>query len=158
MHAVQPVIGGHDAGHACFPNRSLEGAQIEFAQRLLVDRRIDRPALVFTFIADEMLDRRADAARLNAVDEGDGHARRQMRILGEILEIAAVEGIAVHVDGRCQDDMRLLGTHFLGQINANLAHQIGVPCGGQRHFRRIGGRAGALTKLRRARHWCRPSP
>ena len=50
----------------------------------------------------------ADALRLHAGDVRDGHARRQERVLGVALEVAARERMAMDVDGRREQRVRLL--------------------------------------------------
>ena len=69
-----------------------------------------RRALELGLVADEVLDRRGDALRLQALDVGDRELGGQVRVLGVALEVAAVEPRALDVDRRRQQHPRRLAS------------------------------------------------
>ena len=71
-------------------------------------------------------------AALQASDVRDGHARGEVGVLREALEVAAAERRAVDVDRGTQQHLRALGLRLLCQRLADAFDKRSVPGGGQR--------------------------
>ena len=97
--AADAVVGGHHGPRVGVGDDGLEGSEVELPQRHLVDLGRDRHALELLVVGHEVLDARAHACALEAVDEGDGQPGGQLGILRVALEAAAGEGVAVQVHG-----------------------------------------------------------
>ncbi len=128
---VQPVVGGHDRPGLGAFHRSLERRHVDFAQGTLIDIGTDCIPLIFRLVADEMLDRGRDAARLQSLDVGDRDLAGEVRILRIALEIAAVQGRAVNVDRRRQQDPGAFGPRLVRKRRSDLADKVRVPRRGQ---------------------------
>ncbi len=90
-----------------------------------------------------MLERRAHALALDALDEGGGHFAGQIGVFGEVFEVAAAQRRALHVGSGAEDNAHTLGNGLLGQRLPHLAQQGHVPTGG-------GGRGGGEAGRRQA--------
>ena len=149
--AVEPVVRGHEHPTAGLGRRRLERGKVDLAEGPLWHVGADRHALELRVVAHEVLDRGAHAAALDATDERHGHARGQVRVLGVALERAAGEGCAVDVDGRRQQHVGSLAAGLVAQLDADVAHELGVPRGGQRRATREARRARPTGPLLAAR-------
>jgi hypothetical protein len=68
VDAVQLVVGGHHGPDAGLLHAGLEGGEIDFVQRALVDIGVDAMALELFVVGGEMLERGDDAFALHALD------------------------------------------------------------------------------------------
>ena len=109
----------------------LEGREVDLAQGALVHFRADAEALELLLVGEVMLDAGADALTLQPGDVGDGHARGQVGVFGEALEVAAAQRRAVDVDGGAEQHLRALGFGLLGQRLPDALDQRRVPGRGQ---------------------------
>ena len=76
-----------------------------------------------------MLERRPDAARLNAVDEGAAHPAGDERILGEVLEVPAAQGGSLDVDARTQDHGNVFDRGFGPDGPPHALREFGIETG-----------------------------
>ncbi len=60
VHAVESVVGGHDAERTAFAYGQLERDERDLAQRALVDDGVDRHALELGVVGGEVLHRGRD--------------------------------------------------------------------------------------------------
>ena len=96
--AVDHVIDGHDGSRFSFLDRDLEALEIDLTERSLGYDRIHEAAVRLSVIGTEMLDRRGHAVLLEALDLGRSDTSGYQRILGEILEVSAVQRMSVDID------------------------------------------------------------
>jgi hypothetical protein len=111
---VDRVVGGHHRPHAGLADDRLERGQVALAQRLLVDLRVQGPAVGLRIVGDEVLDGGRDPAGLQPAHVGGPDPGRQQRVLAEALEMAAAVGRAVQVHGRGEqhvDPLAALAAH-----------------------------------------------
>jgi hypothetical protein len=125
--AGDAVVRAHQRPRVDGGDGVLEGDQVQLAQGTLGDLRADRHALELGFVADVVLDARADAVVLEAGDEPRREARGEQRVLGVALEVAAAERRAVQVDRGPEKDLRALRLRLGGQRGADLLQQRRVP-------------------------------
>ena len=106
---VEPVVGAHDSPGPGFGDRGFEGNEVQLAQRRVVDVRADGHTFELGVVRHEVLDRGAHADRLHAPDEADGEPRREVRVLGVALEVAAGQRMAMQVHRRREEHVGALG-------------------------------------------------
>jgi hypothetical protein len=130
--AVDAVVGGHDRPDAALAHNGFERCQVQLAQGALVQDDVDGVALRLGVVGDEVLDRRADAFRLQPADVGGADPPGQHGILAEALEMASAVGGAVQVDGGRQQDVDAFAAGLGGQQPAQPFDTPLVPGGGER--------------------------
>ena len=128
-HVADAVEGRHQAQGTGLHNH-LEGLEIDLAQRLLGDEG-DHAAIVgaveLLIIADEVLVIGHDALGGDtAADSGAEHAG-QHSVLGIILEVAAVEGVAVGIQAAAMPAGNAQEDRFVSVHNALLGEQFLIP-------------------------------
>ena len=96
--AVDAVVRRHHRPDAAIAHGGLERAQVDLAQRPLVDVAADRVPLDLGVVGHEVLDAGRDAPALHAAHEGDREASGQRRVLAVGLEVPASERVADQVD------------------------------------------------------------
>ena len=99
---VDPVVGGHHGARVGAFDGQLEGEQVGLAVRRRVDDRIEPMAVGLVAVEREVLDRRDHPLALNALDRRRGQDRAEQRVLGQVLEVASVAGVAGKVDASGQ--------------------------------------------------------
>ena len=104
VDAVDLVVGAHDRPGLRVPHDPFEAAQVDLAQRPRVDIGRHPHPVVLLVVRREVLERRADALRLDAGDEGHPERTRHDRVLREVLEVASAQRRALDVDARPEDD------------------------------------------------------
>ncbi len=112
IHAVDPVVGGHDGLGATLLHRDLKPGEIDLPQRPLVHDGIGGHAAQLLGVGGEVLGAGGHAIFLDAPDIAGRHLARQIRIFGEILEVPPAEGGALDVQPRPQQDAYALGCGF----------------------------------------------
>ena len=135
IRTVDAVIRGHDGPGVGFLHSNLEALEIEFAEGARVDPGVIGHAVGFLAVAGEVLHGDAHAVGLDAAGVGGGHLAGQERILGEILEVTAAEGVAVQVHAGGQQDVGAVFLHLLAHRGGEFLHQRRVPgrCQGCAH-------------------------
>ena len=136
---VDLVVGAHDRPRWAGRDDPLERGQVDLAQRALVDTGVDAEPVALLVVGREVLHRRAHTMGLDALDDPEAQLARQVRVLGEVLEVAPAERRPLHVDPRAEDHREVDRPRLLGQRGADPTQQLRVP--GRRHRRR-GGEAG----------------
>ena len=117
--AVDAVVRAHDRPGLFLLDGGLKGGEVDFAQCALIHVGARAHAPVLLRVDREVLDAGAHVPALDAVDQGRGHLTGQIRILREVLKVAAAEGRALDVDRRPEDDGELF---VLAGIADGLAH------------------------------------
>ena len=139
VHAVDLVVGAHHGPRPGLGDHPLEGAQVHLAQGALVDVGADPHPVGLLVVDREVLQRRADAAALQAAHPRGGQHAGQQRVLGEVLEVAAAERAALEVDARAEQHRDV---HRAALVAEGLAHppqQLRVPGRAGSHRRREAG-------------------
>ena len=139
--AVEAVVGGHHAPRVGLLHRDLERAQVDLAQRALVDDRVGVHAAGLVLVGDEVLEAGADAASLRAAHEGGRHPPAQHRVLGEVLEVAPGERRALEVDPRAEQHADALGAALRRDRPGDLLDEREVP-----RWRRARTRSGSTSR------------
>ena len=105
--AVDRVVGAHHGGRSRIADDALELAQIDLAQRPFIDDAVADEPVVLVRVRGEVLDRRGDAVRLDGGDERRTEGARNERVLGEVLEVAAAQRVALDVHAGREDHVNL---------------------------------------------------
>ena len=135
----------HMTVHGCGSvDDPLEGAQVDLAQRALVDVGGDPHAVGLLVVGGEVLERRADALALQAAHERRAEDAGDERVLGEVLEVAAAQRRALDVDAGAEQHGDVLRRGLLAERHADALEQLGVPGRAERHGRREAGRRHAV--------------
>ena len=133
---VQAVVGTHDRPRPALAHHGLEAAQVDFPQGAFVHDRVDEHAAGFLIVGGEVLDARAHALGLDAVDQRGRHCAADQWILGEILEVPAAQGMALDVHARPEQHGDVLGGALFTEGHADFAQQVAVPGTRERRCRR----------------------
>ena len=134
--AVDPVVGGHDAlGPALF-HGDLKAGEVQLPQGALVQHAVAGHAAQLLIVGGKVLGAGRNAHRLDAAHIACCQLAGQVRVLREILEIAAAQRAALGVQAGAQDHIDAVGSGLLAQRFADLLAQGGVPAVGH------GGRRG----------------
>ena len=134
--AVDAVVPAHHRPRPGVDDRVLERAQVQLAQRALVDDDVDREAVGLEVVGDEVLGARRHAAGLQAADVGGGELAGQQRVLAHALEVAPAVRRAVQVDRRAEDDVDALAAGLGAQGLAVASGDVATPRRGQSGRRR----------------------
>ena len=86
-------------------DRDFERAQVDLAQRPLIDVRADEVAVCFLIVGSEMLQASADAFGLKSLNHRAGEATGEQRILRVVLEVSSAQRAALDIDSRSKDDV-----------------------------------------------------
>ena len=89
IDAVNAVVGIHHRPRLCFLDGNFKSGQIDFAQGSLVHHFIDGHSVSLLAVSGKVLERSADTLGLDALNQRCGALTRQIRVLGEILEVSA---------------------------------------------------------------------
>jgi hypothetical protein len=130
--AVHLVVRVHHRPDVRLLDRRLERREIDLAHRALVDDGVGVVAVVLRVVAHEVLDGRGHALALDAVDVGHRGARREERVLAEVLEVPRDDGGTIDVDARREQEVHALGARLAPELHADALHELGIPGGGQR--------------------------
>jgi hypothetical protein len=117
----------------------LERGQVDLPQRALVDVGADPQPVGLLVVGGEVLDRRADVLGLDALHQGGAEPAGQVRVLAQVLEVAAAQRRPLDVDPRPEHHRDVLRPCLDPDRRADLADQVDVPGRAQR---RRGGEAG----------------
>lgn len=78
------------------------------------------------------LDGGSDALLLEAANVLSRKFAGEDRILGEGLKVTAAQGVTVHANGWCEQDIGRSRFHLVGQMLTNLVEKVLVPCRSER--------------------------
>ena len=129
--AVELVIGTHHRPGIGLLDGDLEILEVDLPQRPLADAGVVLRAVGFLAVRREMLDGSAHAIALDAAHIGRRHLSRQHRILREILEVSATEGVAVDVHPGGEQHVHPVLQHLIAHHGRRLLHQGRIPGTGQ---------------------------
>jgi len=130
--AVHPVVRRHDAERTALAHRDLERQQVHLAKCSIVDDAIDRHAFEFGVVADEVFHGGGHPVRLHSADERGRQSSGEEWILRIALEGATKERRSVEIDGRGQENARILGARLVSEGSSELFEEIGVERGTER--------------------------
>ena len=110
--AVQRVVGRHDRAGMPLPDSDFKTAQVDFPQSAFRHDRLHKVAAMLLVVGGKVLDRPGHAPTVQPAQLGAGHLSGQKRILGEILEIAPVQRVAMDVDTGAQQRVHMVFAQF----------------------------------------------
>ena len=143
VHAPHAVVGAHDRRELGVLDQHLERQQVQLPQDVLVHLDVGPEALVLLVVDHVMLAHRDHVVRLDGPGHRDPHRAGQVRVLGEVLEVATGDRGAMQAHAGALQDV-LAQRRRLGADDVPVAvRQLDVKAGGQadRHRQRRGGRA-----------------
>ena len=138
--AVDQIVARHDGFGCGFFHHDLKAGQVDLPQGAFVQHRVRRHAAQLLAVDGEVLGAGGDAVGLDALHIACGHLARKVRVLGEVLEVAAAEGAALGVEARPQQYGDFLRGSFVPHGLAHFLAQGGVPAAGHSDSRGKAGR------------------
>ena len=129
--AVHLVVGGHEHGRVRGLEGDLEGAQVQLAQGALVDDRVDHHPRGLLVVRRVVLRAGGHPLGLDAAHERCGQHPGQVRVLGEVLEVAAAAWVPLEVQAGAEQDRHVLGAGLAAERRPDLLEQGRVPGAGQ---------------------------
>ena len=139
VDAVDQVVGVHDSVDVGLGDGSFEGGQIDFAHGALVHVGAGVVAIELLIVERVVLHGGDYALGLHAFNERDDHRGVEVRILRQVLEVAAVNRRARDVDAGAEQEVDVARAGVAAEGCADFARQIGVPTGGKRRAAGISG-------------------
>jgi hypothetical protein len=146
---VDLVVRAHHRPGPGLRDGLLEGRKVELAKGALVDLGVDGEALELLVVGGVVLQRGPDTVGLDALDHGHGHLAGEERVFREVLEAAAAERRALHVDAGAQHDVDLERDALFGHRAAHRPQERRVPRRGRARRGREarGGEAGGPRRV-----------
>ena len=138
--AVQFVVRAHHRPRTAFFDGNLEILQIDLPQGPAAHLGVVFSPVGLLIIDRVVLDGCAHAVALDTPHIGRRHLAGEERILREILEVPAIQRIAMDVHSRSQEHVHAVLQHFVAQNGRGLLHQIDIPGTGQERSHRESGR------------------
>src|SRR5882724_4898222 len=80
-----------------------------------------------------MLDRRAHALALYALDVTDRNTRGEEGVFAEVLKVSTVHWSTVDVNPGCQEEVYAFGPRVASELSPDKLGQRRIPCSGQRN-------------------------
>lgn len=96
--SVDLVVRRHHGAGLRPLDDDLERQQVRLAVRVGIDDRVQPVPIGFVAVQREVFRRRNDTLLLNPDDRLRGHRGTQQRVLGKVLEVAAVTRVARQID------------------------------------------------------------
>ena len=129
--SVELVVGAHHRPGIGFLHGNLKVLEINLAEGTLGDDSVVLVAVGFLVVGSIVLDGSTHAIALDTLHISGGHLAGQERVFGEILEVTAVQGVAVNVHTGGQEHVHAIFQHFITHGLGNFFHQGKVPGTGQ---------------------------
>ena len=129
--AVDLVVGAHHGPGVGFLDGDLEALEVDLALGARGDDGVVAGAVRLLVVVGEMLDGGAHVVGLDAAHIGGRRLAGDHRILGIVLEVAAVQRVAVDVQGRGEIDVGAVLMDLFTHGLAHVLHQLLVPGRGQ---------------------------
>lgn len=126
--AVDEIVGGHNCPRVSLFDAYLEAAQIYLPERALGNSGIAFKAVRLPVVAGEVLYGCGDFLRLDAAHVGGAALSGEEGILGEILEVASAQGIAVDVHRGREPHAEIVFSQLRAARRADFFNEIRVPC------------------------------
>ena len=144
--AVEFVVGTHDGPGSGFLDGDFEPLQVNFALGAGADDGVVGGAVGLLVVEGEVLHGGAYVVALDAAHIGGGCLSGHYGILGIVLEVAPVQGMAVDVEGGSQVNIGPVLMHFLAHGGAHAFYQFLVPGAGEEGAdREVGAVVGVLV-------------
>ncbi len=105
---VDLVVRSHDSFWSAFFYSDFEVSEIDFAKGPFIDHAVTIHAVQFLAVGSKMLRTCGNAVALYAPDESRRKFSREVRVLGEILEIASADRAALDVQAGAEDHVHSL--------------------------------------------------
>ena len=143
VHAAHPVVGAHHGGDLGVLDQHLERQQVQLTQHVLVDLDAGPEPFVLLVVEHVVLGHGDHVVRLDRLGHRDPHHPRQVRVLGEVLEVAAGDRGAMQAHAGALQDVLAQRRRLRTDDVAVGVRQVRVEAGGQtdRHRQGRGGRA-----------------
>ena len=122
--SVDLVVRAHNGPGLGLLDRRLKGREVDFPDGPLVGLRGDAHPAGLLIVQGEMLDGCADMLRLDTLDVGRRHLSGYDRVFGEVLEIAAAEGVPLDIDGRSEHHGQILRLALVSDGLAQLLFKV----------------------------------
>ena len=139
MYIVDARIAAHDGFGLCGLDDRFKRGQVQLAHRAFVNLAVAVEALVLLIVGGKVLETCACTALLRTLHPCRAHGARNVGVLGEILEIAPAQRVALDVDAGAKHDVNTVGKSLLADGFALGLQQLGIPRCTARHG---GGKAG----------------
>ena len=149
MYIVDTRIAAHDGFRLGSLDDGFKRGQVQLAHRAFVNLAVAVEALVLLIVGGKVLETGARAALLRTLHPCRAHGARNVGVLGEILEIAPAQRVALDVDAGAKHDVHTVGKSLLADGFALGLQQLGIPRCTARHG---GGKAGRRLGLVHAQH------
>ena len=133
--AVDQVVAGHEVLGVGLLDGDLETGEVDLAQRALIEHGVGCLAAGLLLVAGEVLGAGGEALVLDAAHIACGHLSCEIGILGDVLEVASAERVALDAEAGAQDDVVVHGRRLLGERHADLLGELGLPGVGDGHGR-----------------------
>ena len=105
---VQRVIGCHNGAGMPLFDGNFKAAQIDFPQSTFRYNRFNEVTPVLLIVRCKMFDGSGYTPAVHPAQLSTGHFAGQQRIFREILEVAAVQRMAVNVDARAKQRIHMV--------------------------------------------------
>ena len=125
VRAVDLVVGAHDRPRPGGGDHVLERGQVDLAQRALVDLGVDAEPVGLLVVGGEVLDAGAHPLALQPLDEPGRDASGQVRVLGDVLEVAPAQRRTLDVDTGPEHDGDALRPRLARNCRTHLAASSG---------------------------------
>ena len=123
---VDAVIRAHNRPRLRVLYGSLKRRKVNFAQGAFINDAVAGHAVVFLTVGSEMLHADADILALHAIYVVFGKLAGEVRVFGKILKIAATERRTLDVDGRAEQNRKVLRLAGVAKHFTGAAEQLAV--------------------------------
>lgn len=120
VHAIETVVGRHNAVGMSTADHTLERREVDFPQRPLIDDRVLDHAGVLLAVAREMLEASRDPPALDAANHRSSKFAGDQWVLAEVLEVTTAQGMALYVHTGPKQHIHALLDRLLTQRGAHL--------------------------------------
>ena len=110
------------------PDSDFKTAQVDFPQSAFRHDRLHKVAAMLLVVGGKVLDGSGHAPAVQPAQLGAGHLSGQKRILGEILEIAPVQRMAMDIDTGAQQRIHMVFAQLQPFHRVEFLTQILVEC------------------------------
>ena len=143
VHTPHPVVGAHDRRDLGVLDQHLERQQVQLPQHVLVHLDVGPEPLVLLVVDHVVLAHGDHVVRLDGLGHRDAHHAGQVRVFGEVLEVAAGDRGAMQAHAGALQDVLAQRRRLRADDVAVGVRQVGVEAGGEAdgHRQGRGGRA-----------------
>ena len=127
IDAVHEVVGAHDGHRVGLASDDLKPGEVDLAQRALVEDGVGRLAAHLLAVYGKVLGAGPDTVALDAAHKGGSHLAGEVGVLGEVLEVAPAQRVALDAEARGEQRGHLLAHRLLAHGGANALLEPLVP-------------------------------